>query len=63
MGTDVEGSVESFLGEERPGITLKRRGRLREVANVIAFLCSDLTTFVDGSNYRVDGGAVGTAFG
>jgi len=63
MGTDIEGAVESFLGEERPGITLERRGRPQEVANVIAFLCFDLATFVDDSNYRVDGGAVGTAFG
>lgn len=63
LDTNVEGAVESFLEDERPGITLERRGRPQEVANVIAFLCSNLATFVDGSNYRVDGGAVGTAFG
>ena len=63
MNTDVNEAVESFLEEERPGINVDRRGKPQEVANVIAFLCSDLAMYVDGSNYRVDGGAVQTAFG
>ena len=62
-GVSVAEAVESFLEEERPGITVDRRGKPQEVANVIAFLCSDLASYVDGSNYRVDGGAVRTAFG
>lgn len=63
MGVSVDEAVESFLAEERPGITLKRRGRPQEVASVVAFLCSDLAAYVDGANVRVDGGAVQTAFG
>lgn len=63
LGTSVDEAVESFLVEERPGITVKRRGEPQEVANVIAFLLSDLASYVDGSNYRVDSGAVQTAFG
>ena len=63
MGRSVEEAVESFLEEERPGITVERRGKPQEIANVIAFLCSDLASYVDGSNYRVDSGAVRTAFG
>ena len=63
MDTSVDEAVESFLAEDRPGITLKRRGKPQEIANVIAFLCSDLAMYVDGANYRVDGGAVQTAFG
>ncbi|CAN5845952.1 SDR family oxidoreductase [soil metagenome] len=62
-GVSVEEAVASFLKEERPGITVARRGKPQEVANVIAFLCSDLASYVDGSNYRVDSGAVRTAFG
>lgn len=57
-GTSVEEAVESFLAEERPHLVLERRGRPEEVAAVIAFLCSDIASFVVGSTYRVDGGSV-----
>ena len=53
-------AVESFLEEERPYLVLKRRGQVEEVAPVIAFLCSELASFVTGSNWRIDGGAVGS---
>ena len=53
-------AITSFLDEERPYMELKRRGEPEEVANVIAFLCSDLASFVNGSNYRVDSGSVAT---
>jgi NAD(P)-dependent dehydrogenase (short-subunit alcohol dehydrogenase family) len=59
-GTDVDEAIESFLAEERPFMELGRRGEPEEVANVIAFLCSDRASFVNGSNYRVDAGSVAT---
>ncbi|RWZ53137.1 SDR family oxidoreductase [Labedella phragmitis] len=59
-GTDVDEAIASFLEEERPYLELGRRGRPEEVASVIAFLCSDLASFVNGSNYRVDAGSVAT---
>jgi NAD(P)-dependent dehydrogenase (short-subunit alcohol dehydrogenase family) len=59
-GTDRDEAITSFLDEERPYLELKRRGEAPEVASVIAFLCSDLASFVNGSNYRVDGGSVAT---
>jgi len=60
LGVPVDEAIESFLDEERPYMELKRRGETDEVANVIAFLCSDLASFVNGSNYRVDSGSVAT---
>jgi NAD(P)-dependent dehydrogenase (short-subunit alcohol dehydrogenase family) len=57
-GTGVDEAIESFLAEDRPHLVLERRGSPQEVAAVIAFLCSDLASFVVGSTYRVDGGSV-----
>ncbi len=58
--TDRDGAIASFLREERPYMELGRRGRPEEVAAVVAFLCSDRASFVNGSNYRVDSGSVAT---
>ncbi|MGR3591993.1 MAG: SDR family NAD(P)-dependent oxidoreductase [Limimaricola soesokkakensis] len=60
LGVSKEEAIESFLKEERPFLTLGRRGKVEEVAPVIALLCSDRASFTVGSAYRVDGGSVGT---
>lgn len=62
-GVDVDTEVQDFLLQERPGITVQRRGTANEVANVIAFLCSGVASYVDGANWRIDSGSVATAFG
>lgn len=51
-------AVETFLSDKRPYMAIKRRGEPDEVASVIAYLVSDLASFVNGANYRVDAGAV-----
>ncbi|WP_347159407.1 SDR family NAD(P)-dependent oxidoreductase [Pontibacter chitinilyticus] len=61
--TTVDGAIEWFLDNKRPHIAVNRRGKAEEVASVIAFLCSKRASYVNGSNYRVDGGSVETAFG
>ncbi|MGB3774377.1 MAG: SDR family oxidoreductase [Leeuwenhoekiella sp.] len=62
-GVSEKEAVEWFLKNKRPHLEVQRRGQPEEVAAVIAFLCSDLASFVNGSNYRVDAGAVESAFG
>jgi len=62
-GTTVDGAISWFLENKRPHIAVDRRGKAEEVAAVIAFLCSEQASYVNGSNYRVDGGSVETAFG
>lgn len=59
-GTSFDEAVKTFLKEERPTLELGRRGEPPEVAAAIAFLCSELASFVNGANLRVDGGSVAT---
>lgn len=59
-GESFNQAIDSFLAEERPGMALKRRGRPEEVADAIAFLCSERASFVNGANLRVDSGSVMT---
>ena len=59
-GTDMDEAIESFLEEERPHLELKRRGRPEEVAFITACMLSERASFVNGANYRIDGGSVQT---
>lgn len=59
-GCSFDEAVEGFLKEQRPYLVLGRRGQVAEVAPTIALLCSNRASFTTGSNYRIDGGAVGS---
>lgn len=58
QGVAKEEAVQNFLRENRPHIALKRPGTIEEVGAVVAFLASEKASFVNGSNYRIDGGSV-----
>lgn len=60
LGVSFDEAIDSFLEEKRPHLVLNRRGKAQEVAAVIAFLCSEQSSYVVGANYRVDGGSVAT---
>jgi 3-oxoacyl-[acyl-carrier protein] reductase len=45
--------VEKYLNER---MAIKRFGSLSEVANIIAFMVSDATSFAPGTSFLVDGG-------
>ena len=60
LGVSREDAIRTFLEQERPGIEVGRRGEPDEVASVVAFLCSELASFVNGANWRVDAGSVAT---
>ncbi len=60
LGCSFDEAIASFLEEERPHMELGRRGEPEEVAAVVAFLCSERASFVNGSNWRVDSGSVAT---
>ncbi len=58
LGVSFDQAIATFLKEKRPHLELQRRGKAQEVAAVITFLCSQLSSFIVGANYRVDGGSV-----
>ena len=48
----VKKALDYLLKTDRPHIAVKRRGTPEEVASVIALLCFDNATYVNGSNLQ-----------
>lgn len=58
QGVPKDEVIEEFLETQRPHIELRRPGQITEVGPLVAFLASEQASFVNGANYRVDGGSV-----
>lgn len=58
QGITKEEAIEGFLQEHRPHIEVRRPGDIDEVGPLVAFLASEHASFINGANYRVDGGSV-----
>jgi NAD(P)-dependent dehydrogenase (short-subunit alcohol dehydrogenase family) len=61
-GKPVESFEQSFVAEARPTSLIKRFATPREVATLVAYVASPLSSATTGSALRVDGGVVKTAF-
>jgi len=58
QGVTKKEAVQQFLDTQRPHIEVERPGDIEEVGALVAFLASEQASFVNGANYRVDGGSV-----
>ncbi|WP_152392831.1 SDR family NAD(P)-dependent oxidoreductase [Paenibacillus guangzhouensis] len=58
----VEETEKRFMRENRPTSIIQRLIRPEEIANLVTFLSSPLSSAINGSAYRIDGGLVRSVF-
>jgi NAD(P)-dependent dehydrogenase (short-subunit alcohol dehydrogenase family) len=51
-----EGRMEDMLATFGAAHPVGRVGTVEEVAELVAYLCSDLAAFTTGADFRIDGG-------
>lgn len=51
-----EEAISEFAGAMQNRIPLNRFGEPKDVASLVAFLASDLASFISGAEYNIDGG-------
>ncbi|WP_243357947.1 SDR family NAD(P)-dependent oxidoreductase [Fundidesulfovibrio terrae] len=61
-GKSFEDFQQEFFDRVRPSSLLKRFARPEEVASLIAYVCSPLSSATNGAALRVDGGVVRACF-
>jgi NAD(P)-dependent dehydrogenase (short-subunit alcohol dehydrogenase family) len=61
-GVTTEEYMLEFATNSKHANLIKRFAELEEVANMAAFLCSELATAITGAPIRADGGSVRSAF-
>ncbi|GIP19796.1 SDR family NAD(P)-dependent oxidoreductase [Paenibacillus sp. J22TS3] len=58
----VEEAEKRFMKENRPTSIIQRLIRPEEIANLVSFLSSPLSSAITGAAYRIDGGLVRSVF-
>lgn len=61
-GIDVKDAAHAFIEEKRPSSIIQRFASADEVANLVVYTASPLSSATTGAALRVDGGIVETAF-
>jgi NAD(P)-dependent dehydrogenase (short-subunit alcohol dehydrogenase family) len=61
-GQPFEQFEKEFFKSVRPTSLIKRFATTEEVANLVAYVCSPLSSATNGAALRVDGGVVRSAF-
>ena len=58
MNNVLPGWIDSLpeVAERRDGVPMKRYGTAREVADLVAFLASERSSYITGQSLRIDGG-------
>ena len=62
MGTTVDDLTSRMFSERRPASLLQRYAKPEEIANLICYLCSKVSSATNGAALRVDGGIVTNPF-
>lgn len=57
-GSTIEKVAAEFVMIERPSSILQRAATVEEVANMIGYVCSNLSSATTGASLRVDGGVI-----
>ena len=57
--SEIGGMDEEFIKSEEEKIFLKRAGKEEEVANLVEFLASDKSSYINSEVIRIDGGMYG----